>query len=138
MPVWLVLGALETVSSDPPDAEWPRLDCTVETAIGSFFGYTPPHAGDRLSFDLRDVAKIRLSFASGAHIPVDGPFAVVRKIRAPSGKPVAMRLRAPQAEGSITLDVYTAEASPPLPARVWILHEQPLMSGIAILGCPGN
>jgi hypothetical protein len=139
VPVWLVLGALDTASSAPPDAVvWPRLDCTVETSIGSFFGYTPPQAGDRLSLDLGAIAKIRLSFSSGAHIPVDGRFTVIRKVHAPSGQPVAMRLRAPQAEGSITLDVYSAQASPPLPARVWILHEQPLMSGIAILGCAGR
>ncbi len=45
------VGAVR-VGGSGGQARWPVLDCTVETSLGSFFGYQRPGAGDRLHLDL--------------------------------------------------------------------------------------
>jgi hypothetical protein len=117
----------------------PKLDCEVTFAKGSFFGFLPPKPGDRLLLDLNEFPHElnRLLFSSGAYIPLIAPLETVMKFEDQDGNLRGIRLRSkdisePQ---QLTIDVEIYLEAGQRKAKVWILHEEPMMESIAILDC---
>lgn len=125
--------------SDGDSPALPALDCGVRFAEGTFFGYSPPKAGDRLHLDLGRITGTtldRLQFLPDSHIPLVRPLKVIKKTRDGEGRLQAMRLRSePNEDWMLTIDVQSYPRAGAPMAKVWILHEQPLMASIAVLDC---
>lgn len=131
----LVPAAPSVWGSDGPAL--PALDCGVRFAEGTFFGYSPPKAGDRLHLDLGRIGTLdQLQFLPDSHIPLVRPLKVIKETRDGEGRLQAMRLRSePNEDWMLTIDVQSYPRAGAPMAKVWILHEQPLMASIAVLDC---
>jgi hypothetical protein len=135
----LVPAAPSVWGSDGDSPALPVLDCGVRFAEGTFFGYSPPKAGDRLHLDLGRITGTtldRLQFLPDSHIPLVRPLKVIKETRDGEGRLQAMRLRSePNEDWMLTIDVQSYRRAGAPMTEVWILHEQPLMASIAVLDC---
>jgi hypothetical protein len=86
----------------------PVLECRVEQARGSFMGYLPPKAGDRIVLDVKGLQQTgdKLQFASGNYIPLNGVLNLIQQRRGAEGRIAALRWRSEAlGAGAVTLDV---------------------------------
>lgn len=134
----LVPAAPSVWGRDGDSPALPALDCEVRFVEGTFFGYSPPKAGDRLHLDLGRITGTldQLQFLPDSHIPLVRPLKVIKETRDGEGRLQAMRLRSePNEDWMLTIDVQSYPRAGAPMAKVWILHEQPLIASIAVLDC---
>jgi hypothetical protein len=136
--------ACPMVLAEEPERNLPVLTAKVTFAEGSFFGYSPPHAGDTIRMDLGALNSITngLAFKSSkssdhaGYIPLTAPLHIERIERDQDGKLLLVRLiSGPKISNGTERVIIDIQRHGKKDGAVWIIEENEIVMSVARLTC---
>ena len=140
--VFLFLG--QSVQAEEPLHKLPVVTGKVIFAEGSFFGYSPPRAGDTIRLDLGALDSITngISFhrsksadSVAPYLPLPAPLRIERSERDQDGKLLVARLISGSKDSDGTERVIIDIQRYGTKGAVWIIEEHKIVMSVARLEC---